>query len=270
MEAASESVVRSRALAFVGLFAATLVLGVVLLIAFEPNVQDIDAPELAARSDDARSFLIADYFFIVLYAVLSPLAIWRFGSAVAARPPWWSRLGPLLLVSAGVFDAIENALRRGGLGLAGALLGLLDPALRVGQSVGALGAVAFESLVELLARLFELPLALLEPALCDLFGGGSRPFGLLADARLRLLAQLLGLAGEPLLGVGEARGGRGCASLDLLEAAVRVLDHLRLLGAKLLDLALACRKLGREALLGGLARGLDLSRCAPVGLRANP
>ncbi|HYU59408.1 MAG TPA: hypothetical protein VEK39_01495 [Solirubrobacterales bacterium] len=104
-------VIRSRALAFVGLFAATLVLGIVLLIAFEPDIQDIDADELVARSDDARAFLAADYLFIVLYAILSPIAIWRFGTTLGdGSPPLWIRLAPLCLAAAGVFDAIENTL----------------------------------------------------------------------------------------------------------------------------------------------------------------
>jgi len=82
----------------------------VLLIAFEPDIQDIDADELVARSDDARAFLAADYLFIVLYAILSPIAIWRFGTTLGdGSPPLWIRLAPLCL-AAGVFDAIENTL----------------------------------------------------------------------------------------------------------------------------------------------------------------
>ena len=114
MEAAAASAdgaIRSRARAVLGLLAATLALGIVLLIAFEPEVQTIDAAELVERSDDARAFLIADYFFIALYAVLSPIAIWRFGSALGAgTPPGWIKLTALLLIAAGIVDATENTL----------------------------------------------------------------------------------------------------------------------------------------------------------------
>ena len=114
MEAAAASadgVVRSRARAVLGLLAATLALGIVLLIAFEPEVQTIDATELVERSDDARAFLIADYLFIALYAVLSPIAIWRFGRALGGgTPPGWIKLTALLLAAAGIVDATENAL----------------------------------------------------------------------------------------------------------------------------------------------------------------
>jgi hypothetical protein len=114
MEAAAASAdgaIRSRARAVLGLLAATLALGIVLLIAFEPDVQTIDAAELVERSDDARAFLIADYLFIALYALLSPIAIWRFGSALGAgTPPAWIRATALLLAAAGAVDATENTL----------------------------------------------------------------------------------------------------------------------------------------------------------------
>ncbi len=102
---------RSRAVLVLAMFAATMALGVVLLIAFDPDVQTIDAGGLVARSDDARAFFAGDYVFVLLYAVLSPLAIWRFGTALGdGAPPAWIKLTALLLVAAGVFDAIENAL----------------------------------------------------------------------------------------------------------------------------------------------------------------
>jgi hypothetical protein len=112
MEAAvSNREEETRARAVVALFVATLALGIVLLVAFEPDVQTIDADELASRSDDARAFFIGDYFFIALYAVLSPIAIWRFGGALGSgRPPTWIMLAAWLLAGAGVFDAAENAL----------------------------------------------------------------------------------------------------------------------------------------------------------------
>jgi hypothetical protein len=101
----------TRARVVLALFVATLALGIILSVAFDPEVQTIDAKELPTRSGDARSFLIADFFFIVLYALLSPIAIWRFGSALGSgRPPAWIMLAALLLVGAGIFDAIENSL----------------------------------------------------------------------------------------------------------------------------------------------------------------
>jgi hypothetical protein len=93
------------------MLAATIALGIVLLVAFEPEVQTIDAGDLVARKDDARAFLIADYLFIAFYAVLSPLAIWRFGSSLAGgSPPQWIKLTAVLLAAAGLVDATENAL----------------------------------------------------------------------------------------------------------------------------------------------------------------
>jgi hypothetical protein len=91
-------------------FSAVVVVGILLLIAFEPDVQTMDADELVKNKDDARAFFAGDYVFILLYAVLSPLAYWRFGSALTGgSPPTWIKL-TLLLAAGGVFDAIENAL----------------------------------------------------------------------------------------------------------------------------------------------------------------
>lgn len=93
------------------LFAATILLGVALLVAFEPDVQTIEADELVARREAARSFLIADYFFIALYALLMPAALWRFGATLErASPPRWLKLTAVLLLGAGTVDATENAL----------------------------------------------------------------------------------------------------------------------------------------------------------------
>jgi uncharacterized membrane protein len=102
--------IRPRAWWVAILFAATVVLGLVLLFAFDTDVQTIDADELVRRKDDARAFFAGDYVFVVLYAVLSPIAIWRFGAALTGgSPPTWIKLS-LLLTAGGVFDAIENAL----------------------------------------------------------------------------------------------------------------------------------------------------------------
>ena len=96
---------RSRAVPVLVAFAATLAMGIVLLVAFEPDVQTISAAELVEEKDDARAFLIADYFFIVLYAVISPIVIWRYGG-----PARWIAVTALLLVAAGLVDATENTL----------------------------------------------------------------------------------------------------------------------------------------------------------------
>jgi hypothetical protein len=103
--------VRLRAAAVLTMLAATLALGIVLLIFFEPEVQTVDADELVARKDDARAFLAADYLFIVFYAVLSPLAAWRFGSALTGgSPPGWIKAAALVLAAAGLVDLAENTL----------------------------------------------------------------------------------------------------------------------------------------------------------------
>ena len=74
-------------------------------------MQQDDAAELVARSDDARAFLIADLFFPVLYGILSPLAQLRFGrSLTGGSAPRWVLAGAILLALAAVFDLAENVL----------------------------------------------------------------------------------------------------------------------------------------------------------------
>lgn len=101
---------RARAKAVAGTFGAALVLGIALLVFFEPDVQQADAAELVARQDDARAFFVADYVFILLYALASPFAISRFGAAYEEPNPWWLTAAVILLPLAGVVDATENAL----------------------------------------------------------------------------------------------------------------------------------------------------------------
>ena len=108
---------RSRARLVVIAFAATVAFGLMLTLAFDPQVQEMDAVELADRASDARAFLIADLFFPLLYAVLAPLALWRFGAALRAgesgvdpRPPRWVIASVVLLAGAGLCDWAENAL----------------------------------------------------------------------------------------------------------------------------------------------------------------
>jgi hypothetical protein len=91
-------------------FGASVLLGLALLVFFEPDVQQASAAELVAREGDARSFFIADYVFILLYAVLSPIAIWRYGAIFQGGAPWWLTAAVLLLPLAGLVDAAENAL----------------------------------------------------------------------------------------------------------------------------------------------------------------
>jgi hypothetical protein len=94
---------RSRAGALIAAALGVIAYGVLLLVAFDPGVERLDADELA-RSGDANAFLIADLVFPVLYGALLPLAMWRFS---AER---WARVAALLLVAAGLVDWVENAL----------------------------------------------------------------------------------------------------------------------------------------------------------------
>lgn len=94
---------RSRAKTLVAASAAVIAYGLVLLIAFEPDVEMLDAGELAA-SDDAVPFLVADLFFPLVYGALLPLAIWRFAQER------WAKAAALLLALAGLVDWLENVL----------------------------------------------------------------------------------------------------------------------------------------------------------------
>jgi hypothetical protein len=98
--------VRGRAWAVIAAFGATLLFGLALTVFFEPDVQQA----LVERQDDARSFFAADYVFIVLYALLSPIAIRRFGEVLEGDPPRRLTAAVLLLPLAGLVDATENAL----------------------------------------------------------------------------------------------------------------------------------------------------------------
>jgi len=102
--------VRSRARAVVISFGAAVAMGIALLVLFEPDVQRDNATELLFRKDDARDFFIGDFAFVLLYAVLSPIAIWRF--AQVADPRWRRGLtgAVVLLPMAGLVDATENVL----------------------------------------------------------------------------------------------------------------------------------------------------------------
>lgn len=108
---ASEASPRTRAWAVVACFAASVAYGLVLLVFFEPDVQEAGASELVAREDDARAFLIADLFFPLIYGVLSPLVQWRFGQALTGgSPPRWIAAGAALLATGALCDLTENVL----------------------------------------------------------------------------------------------------------------------------------------------------------------
>jgi len=98
------TVPRSSAWALIAAVAATVAFGVLLLVAFDPGVEQLDARELVADSDDAEAFLIADLFYPLIYGGLLPLAMWRFG---AER---WAKVAALFLVAAGLMDWVENTL----------------------------------------------------------------------------------------------------------------------------------------------------------------
>src|ERR671914_1614516 len=100
-DATSET--RGRAKFLLAAAAAVIAYGLVLLVFFEPDVEMLDAGELA-ESGDAVPFLVADLFFPVLYSILLPLAMVRFSSAR------WVLVAAALLFFAGDFDWVENAL----------------------------------------------------------------------------------------------------------------------------------------------------------------
>lgn len=111
------SELRSRAWLVVACFVATLAFGLVLLLAFDSDIQQIDAAELVDRAGDARAFLIADLFFPLFYGLLTAVAQLRFGAALSrvegagdGRPPGWIVASAVLLVGAGIFDLAENVL----------------------------------------------------------------------------------------------------------------------------------------------------------------
>jgi hypothetical protein len=99
-----------RAVQVLTALTATLVLALLILLLFEPEVQTLDAAELRERRDEARAFFAADYVFVVVYAVLAPLALWRFGQTLTRHGRTIALLAAALLAAAGVVDAVENAL----------------------------------------------------------------------------------------------------------------------------------------------------------------
>lgn len=101
--------VRSRARAVVWTFVAALAMGVALLLFFDPEVQQHSARELL-RDDDANTFFAADFIFVLLYAVISPIAIWRYSQVAAAGNRGWMRAAAIILPLAGLVDATENVL----------------------------------------------------------------------------------------------------------------------------------------------------------------
>ena len=99
---------RSR---FPAAVAAAVLYGLVLLFFFEVGVQQDSATELVARSDDARSFLVADLFFPPIYALLVPLAALAFARRdYGGGEPGWLKAAAASLVIAGLCDWGENIL----------------------------------------------------------------------------------------------------------------------------------------------------------------
>lgn len=100
---------RGAAAGVIAAFVATLALGLVLLFAFAVEIQTVGAGELVERADDARAFLIPDYAFLILYGLVSPLALIGYRNALGA-PPRWIAWAAIPLALGAVVDAVENAL----------------------------------------------------------------------------------------------------------------------------------------------------------------
>ncbi|HYU58227.1 MAG TPA: hypothetical protein VEO00_09290 [Actinomycetota bacterium] len=100
-----------RAWAVIALFAVATALATALLT-FPQDIQTSGLAELQSKAQEARDFFTADYVFIVLYGLLGPVALWRFGRAIGrdGHPPLWLRLGILFLAGGGIVDALENTL----------------------------------------------------------------------------------------------------------------------------------------------------------------
>jgi hypothetical protein len=110
------SELHSRARLVVIAFVATVAFGLFLLLAFDRDIQSIDAAELVDRAGRARAYLIADLFFPVFYGLFTAVAQLRFGAALSraeggdSRPPGWIMASAALLLGAGIFDWAENVL----------------------------------------------------------------------------------------------------------------------------------------------------------------
>jgi hypothetical protein len=103
---------RRRARDLIGLFALTVAVSSLFLLV-RMDVQTVSARELAARRSDAIAFFTVDYAFVVLYAMLGPLALWRFGTTLPSRGgrvPSWVAIGAVALAVGGLFDLVENSL----------------------------------------------------------------------------------------------------------------------------------------------------------------
>ena len=105
---------RSR---FIAAVAIALAYGVFLLVSFEVGVQQDSAAELVARDDDARSFLVADLLFPLLYGFLVPLAALAFARrSYDGTEPIWVKAAAAFLFLAGLCDWGENILLLASLG----------------------------------------------------------------------------------------------------------------------------------------------------------
>ncbi len=108
---------RGAARALLATFAAALVVGALFPVLTEPGVQVVGVEELVARRSDALAYFTLDLLFVVLYAVVGPIVLWRFGRARSGTPdgrvPRRIGVAAVSLVLGGMCDAVENVLLLG-------------------------------------------------------------------------------------------------------------------------------------------------------------
>jgi hypothetical protein len=108
---------RGAARALLAAFAAALVVGALFPVLTEPGVQGVGVQELVARRSDAVAYFTLDLVFVVVYAVVGPIVLWRFGRARSGTPegrvPRWIGIATVSLVVGGMCDAVENVLLLG-------------------------------------------------------------------------------------------------------------------------------------------------------------
>lgn len=95
------------------MFAVVVAAAALFWVLTEPDVQNAGVEELVERRSDAVAFFTYDYVFVVVYGVIAPVALWRFGASalVGTRPgtpPAWLVASALLLGAGALFDAVEN------------------------------------------------------------------------------------------------------------------------------------------------------------------
>ena len=96
---------------FLGALALAVAYGLVLLASFEVAVQQDSAADLVRHADDARSFLVADLFFPLFYALAVPLAALGFARrSYDGDVPGAIKAALACLPVAGICDWGENLL----------------------------------------------------------------------------------------------------------------------------------------------------------------